>query len=506
MVQSRSRRHLYFLAFVLPALALYALFFIYPFGRGFAISFTNWDGLTPTSPISMPAAEFESRILDKIRKPADKAFLLGVYALDPSDGAYHRLAIRGLARFRVERILASVGYAPEGFRSVGLQNYRDIFAGKVDARFYPRIYKKTNYNENSGLPKEIDKNQFERIALPHLSVAARSQALAYYHLDGSSYKLDPAYDEFHLENAIWSLPEIANDNLVPSTSVDALIAAVKVAGLSGDRAAANTALTAFLGVARFSEPSALAARAAVETIFELGSFKRELAAAWTQRKVDLGVVGFTIFFTVLSVIFANLFAFFIALALDTRMRSKNVLRSVFFLPNVLSMIVVALIWSIIFAQLLPRLTGIDLWMGDPDKAPWLVVLVAVWQMAGYYMVIYLAGLQNIPTDVLEAATIDGATGRQRLGRIVLPLLAPAFTVCLFLSTANALKCFDLTYALTGPSGYALGTIPFVMDIFFDAFAKKMAGLATAKATLLFLVILAVTGVQLLIMKRREVQA
>jgi len=217
-------------------------------------------------------------------------------------------------------------------------------------------------------------------------------------------------------------------------------------------------------------------------------------------------VGFTVFFTVFSVIFANLFAFFIALALDARIRSKNVLRSVFFMPNVLSMIVVALIWSIVFAQLLPRLTGVDLWMGDPDKAPWLVVLVAVWQMAGYYMVIYLAGLQNIPTDVLEAARIDGAGGLQRLTRIVLPLLMPAITVCIFLSTANALKCFDLTYALTGPSGYALGTIPFVMDIFFDAFAKKMAGLATAKATLLFLAILAITGIQLLVMKRREVQA
>lgn len=506
MVESRSRRQLYFLAFVLPALALYALFFIYPFGRGFAISFTNWDGLTPTSPISMPAAEFESRILDRIGRPADKAFILGVYSIDPSDGAYHRLAIRGLARFRVESILASVGYEPEGFRSVGLRNYRDIFAGKVDARFYPRVYTRTNYNENSGLPKEIDKSQFERIVLPRLGAAARARALSYYRLDARSYKLDPAYDEFRLEDGIWSLPEIANGNLVPSASVDALIAAVKTAGLSGDQAAADAALTAFLGAARFSEQSALAVRAAAEKIFALGSFKRELAAAWVQRKVDLGVVGFTIFFTVFSVIFANLLAFFIALALDAKIRSRNVLRSVFFLPNVLSMIVVALIWSIVFAQLLPRLTGIDLWMGDPDKAPWLVVLVAVWQMAGYYMVIYLAGLQNIPTDVLEAATIDGAGGRQRLVRVVLPLLAPAITVCLFLSTANALKCFDLTYALTGPSGYALGTIPFVMDIFFDAFAKKMAGLATAKASLLFLVILAVTGVQLLVMKRREVQA
>ncbi|MGO8695186.1 MAG: ABC transporter permease subunit [Rectinemataceae bacterium] len=505
MVQSRSRRRLYFLAFVLPAFALYALFFIYPFARGLAISFTNWDGLTPKSPISMPAEEFEARILDKVTSRSDRAFLFHVYSIDPGDGAYHRLALRGLARYRVERILASVGYEPEGFRSVGLSNYRDIFAGKVDARFYPRIYTKTNYNENADLPKEIDKGQFEGVILPRLGASARSEAFVYYKLAGTSYKLVPAYDEVPLEDDIWSLPEINQRNSVPPTAVDSLITDIKNAGLADDRAAAESALANFLGRARFSAESQRMAKASVEEIFALGPFRHELAAAWVQRKVDLGVVGFTIFFTVFSVLFANLFAFFIALALDTRMRSKNVLRTVFFLPNVLSMIVVALIWSIIFAQLLPRLTGVELWLGDPDKAPWLVVLVAVWQMAGYYMVIYLAGLQNIPTDVLEAATIDGATGRQRLAKVVLPLLAPAITVCLFLSTANALKCFDLTYALTGPSGYALGTVPFVMDIFFDAFAKKMAGLATAKATLLFLVILAVTGVQLLAMKRREVR-
>ena len=89
--------------------------------------------------------------------------------------------------------------------------------------------------------------------------------------------------------------------------------------------------------------------------------------------------------------------------------------------------------------------------------------------------------------------------------ITLPLLVPAFTVCLFLSLSNSLKCFDLVYAMVGPSGYAVGTVPLVMDIFFDAFAKRLAGLATAKAILLFLAIVLITGVQLSVMKRREVQ-
>jgi raffinose/stachyose/melibiose transport system permease protein len=143
-------------------------------------------------------------------------------------------------------------------------------------------------------------------------------------------------------------------------------------------------------------------------------------------------------------------------------------------------------------------------MGDPAKAPWLIVAVQVWRESGYLMVIYLAGLQTIPADVLEAALIDGTGFWGRLAHITL-LLVPALTVCLFLSLSNSLKCFDLVYAMVGPSGYAVGTVPLVMDIFFDAFAKRLAGLATAKAILLLLAIVLITGTQLTVMKRREVQ-
>jgi len=144
-------------------------------------------------------------------------------------------------------------------------------------------------------------------------------------------------------------------------------------------------------------------------------------------------------------------------------------------------------------------------MGDPAKAPWLIVMVQVWREAGYLMIIYLAGLQSIPTDVHEAALIDGAGAGQKLRYVTLPLLIPALTICLFLSLSNSLKSFDLVYAMVGPSGYALGTVPFVMDIFFDAFAKRLAGLATAKAMILFAAILLITGLQLTAMKRREVR-
>jgi len=158
----------------------------------------------------------------------------------------------------------------------------------------------------------------------------------------------------------------------------------------------------------------------------------------------------------------------------------------------------------LFVQLLPAITGIETWVSDSHKTPWLLVLVAVWQGAGYYMIVYLAGLQNIPTEVIEAAMMDGATGWQRFRMITFPLMIPSLTISLFLTIANAFKSFDLIYALFGPTGYSTGTVPIVMDIYFDAFANKQAGLANAKAMILFLVIVIVTGIQLITMKKKEI--
>jgi len=506
MLQSRIKGVLYFAAFVLPALLLYGLFFLYPFAQGIRISFTNWDGLTPRTPISMPKGEFEQRILDRASGARDREFLLGIYRLDSSDNLYKRYSISGAARYRLQRILRKAGYQPDTYRSVGLGNYIQIFAGKVEQRFYPHTFLKTNYNEDSDLPAIIPADEFEKRFLATLLDAdERRMALEHYERTRDGYALKPQYDGFALEDRIWLLPEVEQTGAVSSAAVDALLSAVKEEGLSGNEAALGPTVEAFLRDNPLSAASAAEVRAASEEIFRIGALKRLLAAAWVERKFEMGVVGFTLFFTFFNVLLSNLLAFLLALALDSGIRSQKVLRSVFFLPNVLSMVVVALVWSFVFYHMLPALTGIDKWMGDPGKAPWLIVLVQVWQQAGYLMVIYLAGLSNIPSDVLEAASIDGARFGGRLRHITLPLLVPAFTISLFLSLSNSLKSFDLVYAMVGPSGYATGTVPFVMDIFFDAFAKKQAGLATAKAILLFLLIALVTGVQLTVSKRREVQ-
>jgi raffinose/stachyose/melibiose transport system permease protein len=353
---------------------------------------------------------------------------------------------------------------------------------------------------------EIPAVDYEKVFMANLrSEEERSLASEVYAPGEEVYTLREEFDEFILEDRIWLLPEVDVEYLVPPNAVDELIRSVREAGLADDRQALDGAVSEFLERYTLSASSAAEVREAARDIFNLGAFKRLLAERWVEKKFEMGVVGFTLFFMFFNVVFSNILAFLLALALDQKLKSRNFLRTIFFLPNVLSMIVVALVWSFVFFNLMPALTGIELWMGDPAKAPWLIVTVQVWREAGYLMVIYLAGLQSIPTDVHEAALIDGARPRQKLRYVILPLLVPALTICLFLSLSNSLKSFDLVYAMVGPSGYALGTMPFVMDIFFDAFAKRLAGLATAKAMLLFFAILIITGVQLTVMKRREVR-
>ncbi|MDP2790382.1 MAG: sugar ABC transporter permease [Rectinemataceae bacterium] len=504
MVQKASARRINFILFVAPALLLYALFFLLPFGQGLRISTTNWDGLTPKSPISMDKAEFESSILSKVKSGSDSEFLRSVYSLDAAGEQYARLSISGLKRYRLERILKAAGYSPETYKDVGLDNYRTIFTGGVDERFYPRAFQENYFNANSTLPVEVEAASWEKNFLAKLDSQGAVLAGEFYVAEGGVYRLTPEMDEFVVEDTFWTLPQLESGAL-DSGAVDDFLAEAKKAGLAQDRSALETAVGDFAVKAAFSDATKVEIAGSAEKLFSIGRFKTLLASTWTAKKFDLGVIGFTIFFAAGNVVLANLLAFWIAMALDRKIKSRNVLRSVFFLPNVLSMIVVALIWSFIFFHLLPRLTGIQTWMSDSAKAPWLLIGVSVWQAAGYYMVVYLAGLQNIPPDVIEAAMIDGAGFWDRLKRITLPLLMPAFTVCVFISIANALKCFDLVYAMVGTSGYAVGTVPFVMDIFFDAFARKLAGLATAKATLLFVAILLLTGAQLIIMKRKEVQ-
>lgn len=509
MVEKKSKTAFYFTVFILPCVILYLLFFIWPFIRGIGISLTNWDGLTPKTPIILNKSDFESKIVSKLKKQSDREYVLGIYHLDSADNSYKRISLNGIRRKKLERIIHKTGYEPELNKFVGFDNYRKVFTGKVSSDFYPHFYMQRKYTNTSDLPLTISQEDFEKEIIKNCrSGKDRTFLKGCYTLNPvkKQYILLPVYDEFEITTPLYDMSEVTDTGTVSESDLDVFIHSVDKAALARNKDAVDSLAASFISDKQLSSPSAALVKKAGNSLYVAAELKNKLAGVWILKKVNMGVTGFTLFFTVFSVIGINLLAFALALALDTGIHGQKILRTIFFLPNVLSMVIVALIWSLLFVQLLPSVTGITKWISDPAKTPWLLVLVAVWQGCGYYMIVYLAGLQNIPVDIVEAAKIDGASAEQRFHYITMPLMIPAVTVSLFLSIANALKSFDLIYAMIGPTGYATGTVPFVMDIYFDAFARKQAGMATAKAMVLFIVIFVITGIQLFIMKRKEIEA
>ena len=177
----------------------------------------------------------------------------------------------------------------------------------------------------------------------------------------------------------------------------------------------------------------------------------------------------------------------------------------------MSMTIVGFIWKFIFTQgfsKLAEMTGWGVWdmswLGDPKLAFYSVVLVGVWQSLGFYIVLYIAGLQAVPSDVLEAATVDGANSRQRFFKVTLPLLGPSMTTCIFMSLTNGLKVFDIILALTkgGPGG---STYSVTLQIYKEAFQNNNYGLGSAESIIYFIVVLVVTQVVLKIFSSREVE-
>lgn len=511
MVESKIKRNLYFLAFVIPCLILYAVFFITPFVRGIGISFTNWDGITPKTPIILDKASFESKILysSKLNRK-DRNFLMEVYSYDEKSDSYSRIAVSGMNRYKLERVIKKAGYEPEFYKFVGLDNYKRIFTGKADKDFYPSSGKIQKFTLSSQLPGIISRDEFNREILKDIDKKRSDADLLNkaYVLDAENkrYKLAKEYDEYEIFEALWNIPEVAETKTLSENDLDNFIRALKEISLEFKESERERLCSSFISKYKLSQNSADEVYSAADGLIKINHVKQALASAWVVKTRSMGVIGFTAFFAVFSVIGINVLAFALALALDTGIRGQKILRTVFFLPNVLSMIIVALIWSMLFVQLLPSVTGVEKWLSDPNKTPWLLVLVAVWQGCGYYMIVYLAGLQNISSDVIEAAKIDGATGWQRFRYVTLPLMIPSLTISLFLTIANALKTFDLIYAMIGQTGYTTGTVPFVMDIYFDAFSQKLAGFASAKAMVLLLVIVLITGIQLYTMKRKEIEA
>ncbi|MFC7680548.1 carbohydrate ABC transporter permease [Paenibacillus sp. GCM10028914] len=221
---------------------------------------------------------------------------------------------------------------------------------------------------------------------------------------------------------------------------------------------------------------------------------------------------FTTLFTVLGVIFTNVLGFFLAYLLTKPLKTRNVLRTIFFMPNVIGGLLLGFIWQFIFVKGFSAIgNATDLsfftlpWLGTKATAFWAIVIVFVWQTAGYLMVIYISSLNNVPKDILEAAEIDGASRGQVLRSIILPLVMPAVTVCLFLAISWSFKMFDLNLSLTkgGPFG---STESVAMNIYNEAFTNNRLGLGTAKAVIFFIVVAIITSLQVRFTKSKEVEA
>ena len=207
-------------------------------------------------------------------------------------------------------------------------------------------------------------------------------------------------------------------------------------------------------------------------------------------------------YTVVSVITINLLAFALALMLTRGIKGTNAFRTIIFMPNLVGGIVLGYIWQLIINGVL-SLVGVTVTV-DPQYGFWGMVIMSNWQMVGYMMIIYIAGIQNVPDDVNEAALIDGAGPWQMLRRITLPLVMPSFTICLFLTLTNSFKMFDQNLALTaGAPGKKTAMV--ALDIFNTFFGRTgWEGVGQAKAVIFFLIIMVLAFIQLRLTRSKEV--
>ncbi|HTG71604.1 MAG TPA: sugar ABC transporter permease [Candidatus Udaeobacter sp.] len=221
---------------------------------------------------------------------------------------------------------------------------------------------------------------------------------------------------------------------------------------------------------------------------------------------------FTIKFTLITVVAINALAFVLAVILVKPLKTKNALRTIFFMPNVIGGILLGFIWQFIFTKgfsTVGDITHIPFfelpWLGTPNTAFWGIIIVFVWQTVGYMMVIYIAALAGVPKDLIEAAHIDGANYWQMLKSVLVPLIMPAVTICLFLTISNAFKTFDLNLSLT-KGGPGTSTQSLAYNIYAEALNNNRYGLGTAKAMLFFIGVSIITIVQVWVTKRKEVEA
>ncbi|MDI9477679.1 MAG: sugar ABC transporter permease [Halanaerobiales bacterium] len=223
-----------------------------------------------------------------------------------------------------------------------------------------------------------------------------------------------------------------------------------------------------------------------------------------------GSFFFTLKFTIVSVLIINLLGFALALLVTRGLKLSNVFRTIFFMPNLIGGIILGFIWQFIFISVFGAIgeyTGWNSlmgWLATTETSFWGLVILMAWQLSGYVMVIYVAAIQGIPGELVEAAQIDGANSWQRIRHIVLPLVRPAFTVSLFLTLSNSFKLYDQNLSLTA-GGPARTTEMLAMNIYNTAFSFNRMGEAQAKAVIFLIIVGIFTLTQVYVSKKGEVE-
>ena len=215
---------------------------------------------------------------------------------------------------------------------------------------------------------------------------------------------------------------------------------------------------------------------------------------------------FTVAFVVVATLTINIIAFAIALALTRELKGTNIFRTVFFMPNLIGGIVLGYIWQTLFNAVLMKM-GEPLLALNTQAGYWGLIILLCWQQIGYMMIIYIAGLQNVPGDLIEAAAIDGANSWQTLWKIKLPMVMPSITICLFLTITNAFKLFDQNLSLTAGDP-AHTTEMMALNIYYTFYARAGAawkGIGQAKAVVFFILVVIIGLTQLRATRSKEVQ-
>lgn len=215
---------------------------------------------------------------------------------------------------------------------------------------------------------------------------------------------------------------------------------------------------------------------------------------------------FTVLFAVASIVLINVIAFILALLLTRKLKGTNIFRTIFFMPNLIGGIVLGYIWQILINCVL-SIVGQPLLALNSSAGYWGLIILMCWQQIGYMMIIYIAGLQNVSDDLLEAAQIDGATPWQTLWKVKLPMVMPSITICVFLTLTNSFKLFDQNLALTGGDPNHM-TEMLALNIYQTFYARAGAqwkGLGQAKAVLFCLLVIVISVLQLRATRKREVQ-